>query len=70
MEFAEQVKNFFPTKLTLQIYAIIMKLSKSAFPQYFKVPEFVQFRCSKCRFSTLQTSSVPWKKVQAEFHCV
>jgi sn-glycerol 3-phosphate transport system permease protein len=36
-EFAELVKNFFSTKLTLQIYAIIMKLSKSAFPQYFKV---------------------------------
>jgi len=47
-----------------------MKLSKSAFPQYFKVPEDVQFRCSKCQSSTLQTSSVPWKKVQAEFHCV
>jgi len=30
-EFAELVKNFFPTKLTPQIYAIIMKLSKDTF---------------------------------------
>jgi len=38
-EFAELVKNFFPTKLTSQIYAIIMKLSKSAFFSPFKLPD-------------------------------
>ena len=33
------VKNFFPTKLTLQIYAIIMKLSKSTFFSPLKLPD-------------------------------